>query len=179
MADKILLPQQKISFNDLLKQIPAHGFPFQKLIFQCELRSLTNGDATFGIIGYPAWRNGQNKPWNIGKKVIGEDIKEAGPEETFSLEPNTAFGNIEISLSKHALVYDQKEIKYESNQDVIEKFIKIVQDLSDKKISLVDYYLTFKPKLYTNPHSDYKVTLDPGGFPAATNPSPPADPSEA
>jgi hypothetical protein len=178
MANNILLPQQRVNFSTLVNQFPTPLPPRRKLIFHCELISLDNDDATFGIIGYAAWRNGQNQAWTIGtKKEEGVNIK-ADKDETFPLFPYVAFGNIEIPLTKHAVETVEKDKKDESTQENVKKFFEFVNEITEKKASLADEFLIFKPKLYPNLHSDYNVTVESNGFSAPTNPSPPAPPSE-
>ena len=49
MANQLLLPPQKFNYKEITDQFPATGNPKKKVFFQAELRSLANGNATFGI----------------------------------------------------------------------------------------------------------------------------------
>lgn len=183
MANTIILPRQRVNFSRLTNQFPDPLPPRRKLIFQCELRSLSDGDARFGVIGYPAWRQGANQKWEIGDKVVGVDIDfpPAQPDEIFPVDPPLAFGNIEIPLTRQSGMPISKGIK----DEIQEKFFAFLDEYEKKnieskkkKITLADEFLIFKPNPFPNPHSDYDVTVESNGFEAPSNPSPPADPAE-
>jgi len=185
MANNILLPPQVIEAKKLTVQFPPHGFPSRKIFFQCELRAITNGDAIFGVIAYPAWRRGNalKERWIIGTKVTGITAGPAGPDETFPvnsgdpLDPFTAFGNNEISVPYPALSNTGQKSDYTIQRDkFIEAWNKIVED---EKL-LEKTTLNFKAKISKNPHAEYDITLS---SPASTttletNPSPPDPPEE-
>jgi len=177
MANTIILLPQTVRLDEF--DFPGHGFPFRKLVFQSELRSLANGDATFGLIAYALWRNGLGNPWETGDKVECRNIV-GGQPETFPLIPFVAFGNIEVPLSHHALI--TKDEKQEKSYNLkFEKYFDLLEKISKDKDLLKESTLNFKtPKLTENPHADYDITLSVGGVevPAASNPSPPADPNE-
>jgi len=178
MANTIILLPQTVNLEEL--NFPPHGFPVRKLIFQSELRLLANGDATFGLIAYPLWRNGLGNPWITGAKVECRDLL-GEPPKTYPLIPYVAFGNIEVPLSRHSIV--AKEEKHGDSYDIkFEKYFELLEKISKDKNLLKESAFNLKnPKISENPHADYEITLSVGGVevPAASNPSPPADPSEA
>lgn len=177
MANTIILLPQTVRLDEF--NFPAHGFPVRKLVFQSELRSLADGNATFGLIAYPLWRNGLGNPWITGAKVECRNIV-GGQSQKFPLQPFVAFGNIEVPLSRHAIkTKDEKQEK--SYDEKFEKYFELLEKISKDKDLLKESLFNLKnPKLTKNPHADYNITLSVGGVevPAASNPSPPADPSE-
>lgn len=177
---EIFLPAQTIDFDQLYNQFPPLGSNRRKLIFQSELRSLAGGNATFGLIAYPLWRNSAAHPWKTGKIVRATDTGTTGPG--FPVEPFMAFGNIEVPLTKHALEPADEPGQIDKDKDAaFEKFLAFLKKVTENPTLLKESKLEFKKsKLTSNPHADYDVTLVSGqsSETAVTNPSPPADPSE-
>lgn len=149
MPNKIFLPAQKIQLSDLAASIP--GGKIKKVFFQCELRSIANNDATFGVIAYAARKNFWGT-WIIGNKVNCQDDP-GKPVQQFDVVPNIAFGNNE--LVDHRL----------------KKMLK-------NKNKIMSSSLAFQAKVSQNPHITYDITLDDGTSTSvvSTNPSPPAAP---
>lgn len=186
MANQIILQPQKFKFLDLTKQFPSSSKLIKKVCFQCELKSLTNGNAIFGVIAYPAWKDTHGK-WSIGTKINGEDIGEG------KLVPFTpvAFANNELLLSVKSSKKEEKEKKKKRKikkcaEDGTEKspekkllqYVKIIS--KDKKLAQKTFF-RFDSKISDNPHIDHDVTLDMNGTTLNVNakPSPPARPSDA
>ena len=93
MANQLILLPQKFKYLELTKQFPEGKF-IKKVFFQCELRSLTGGNATFAIIAYPGWKESKGK-WTVGTKVSGETTG-AGTIIPFT---EVAFANNELLLA--------------------------------------------------------------------------------
>ena len=176
MANQLILNPQKFNFGDLISQFP-HGKYKKKIFFQSELRSLSNGDATFGVIAYPAWK-GKGK-WTIGTKITGMDT---GIAEIKPFTPPLAFANNEvlmatkISRKTKKSKKKNKEKTYATRRELLEAVKKISKD---KKLIGKSSFL-FNAKISANPHLEYNVTLDMGGTTLSmqTNPSPPARPQD-
>lgn len=173
MANKLLLPPQKFNYKEITDQFPKTGSPKKKVFFQAELRSLANGDATFGIIAYASWKD--NGKWIIGpKKVMGTD---AGVAVPVTFVP-VAFANNEIVVSFKLSKKRKKTIIQESKKGRWAEFIKLTKKISKDKKLLEKSSLLFQTKISANPHLEYDVTLDVDGtsLTMATKPSPPAPP---
>ena len=178
MANNIILVHQRIDFVLLQNQFPkTPPAPRRKLFFQCELRSLANGDATFGLICYPAWRTGLGVPWTIGEPVRGVDDNSV-PPETFPLTPFVAFGNNEIILAPRGAQMKGYEKSAKQNPDFTELRLKIEKDADEALLK--KSVLRFKPAISENPHAEYTVTLEFGGLSSTeeANPRPPYPPEE-
>jgi hypothetical protein len=169
MANQLILPPQKFSYKDITDQFPSTGSPKKKVFFQAELRSLAGGDARFGVIAYPSWKDG-NK-WVVGTKVSGVDH---GDPVTIPFAGLLGFANNEVLLSL------AKKKKKEPRKGRWNTLMKQVQQSCKKykQVSKEDIELIFKAKISENPHLEYDVTLDLGGttLAVATKPSPPAPP---
>jgi len=96
--------------------------------------------------------------------------------------PFVAFGNIEVPLTKHALIGPEKPDQNDKDKNAaLDKFLDFLKKITSDESLLKDSRLVFtKAKISSNPHSDYDITLVSGGASetAVTNPSPPADPYE-
>ena len=68
MANQLLLPPQKFNYKEITDQFPATGNPKKKVFFQAELRSLANGNATFGIVAYVSWN--VKRKWEVSSKPV-------------------------------------------------------------------------------------------------------------
>lgn len=169
MSNQIILSPQKFSFKDLISQFPSGKFK-KKLFFQSELRVLANGDATFGVIAYPAWR-GKEK-WSIGTKISGIDT---GKPDVIPFTPPLAFANNELLIATKLSGKKRKKEK-NVNQDLIRLMRKVCK--SKKMIARSSFH--FKATITKNPHLQYDVTLDTGDttLTMQTNPSPPARPQD-
>ncbi len=177
MANQLILPPQKFLYKEITDQFPTSGNPKKKVFFQAELRSLSGGDATFGIVAYPAWRSG-NK-WVVGKKVSGEDTGEAPKPEPFT-DP-VAFANNEVFLSLSLTTKDRKKKKKKNpKKGRWSALMKMANKACKDPKSAESATLLFETKISENPHLEYNVTLDLGGTSVrvATKPSPPAPPEE-
>ena len=177
MANQLILPPQKFRYKEITDQFPPTGNPKKKVFFQAELRSLAGGDATFGIVAYPAWRAG-NK-WIIGTKVPGEDTGEM--PKTVPLTTPVAFANNEVFLSLSLTTKERKKNKKKNpRKGRWSAFMKMARKTcKDPKIA-AEATLLFETKISENPHLEYNVTLDIGGtsIRVSTKPSPPAPPEE-
>jgi hypothetical protein len=176
MANQLLLPTQKFRLKDITDQFPATGSPKKKVFFQSELRSLANGDASFGVIAYPAWKEGRK--WVVGTKVSGIA---AGPAITKSFVPPLAFANNEVVFSLH-LAQKKKKSKKKSKKDPRKgrwnELMKLTKKTCKDKKMLGAANLHFKAGISDNPHLQYDVALEINGvtLDVATKPSPPAPP---
>ena len=185
MANNILFPPQVMNLKDFTIQFPGPPYISQKIFFQCELRAITNGDAIFGVIAYPAWRKGNapKEPWIIGNKVTGITVRPAGPHETFPVDsgstkdPFTAFGNNEILIPYPLVSKGGEKSSYDIQH---EKFIEALSKIVEDKELLKTATLEFKAKISENPHAEYDITLasSTSSTTLSTNPSPPAPPGE-
>lgn len=178
MANQLLLPPQKFSYKEITDQFPKTGNPKKKVFFQAELRSLANGDASFGIIAYAAWKD--SGKWVIGsKKVSGTD---AGVAIPVLFIPPVAFANNEIVVSfkmaKQVKKAKKKSKTKEPKKGRWNEFAKLTRKLSKDKKLLAQSYLLFKTTITDNPHLEYNVTLEVNGtsLNVSTKPSPPAPP---
>jgi len=169
MANQVILPAQKLLLSDLKASFPNKKI--KKVFFQCELRSISGNDATFGVIAYAGKRNPLNK-WIVGTKV-NCIIDEALPAQRFDIP--LAFGNNELvdfnfdSKKKKSKKTSPKNISQDKLMSAINRILK-----SKDKSKLLDSILYLKPKLSRNPHIYYEVTMDTSR--TITNPSPPAPP---
>ena len=177
MANQLILPPQKFKFSDLINQFPTAGSPKKKIFFQSELRSLANGDATFGVIAYPSWKDG-NK-WVVGAKVSGTD---AGLVTAKPFVPPLAFANNEVVLAVSLIKKGKKKKKKNKNKDPRigrwNELMKITKKVFKNKKLLDESFVQFEAKISGNPHLEYDVTLEINGtsLNIATKPSPPAPP---
>ena len=179
MANKLLLPPQKFNYKEITDQFPATGNPKKKVFFQAELRSLAGGDASFGIIAYPSWK--ETGKWVIGKIIYGAD---AGVAVPIPFVPPIAFANNEVALSfsitKKSKKAKKKNKKKEPKKGRWNEFLKLARKLSKDKKGLEESTLLFETTISDNPHLQYDVTLDINGtsLKVSTKPSPPAQPEE-
>jgi hypothetical protein len=166
MSNKIILTPQKFKFSDLASQFPTTGKVKKKVFFQSELRSLTDGNATFGIIAYPAWR-GTGK-WEIGTKVAGTD---AGTPVALAFVPPVGFANNE-------LIFEATAAKRKIKKHKQFKLLKLIKKISGDKKLFKTAFFHFETTISENPHLQYKVTLEIEGTAVSvdTKPSPPAPP---
>ena len=143
MANQIILNPQKFNFGDLISQFPSGKFK-KKVFFQSELRSLANGDATFGVIAYAAWK-GKGK-WDIGTKISGTDT---GISDIKPFTPPLAFANNELLL---AAKFSRKKKKGKKKNKGTEQsssaqlkkveFLQLVKKISkDKKLIAKTFFL--------------------------------------
>ena len=169
MANQVILPAQKLLLSDLKASFPNKKI--KKLFLQCELKSISGNDATFGVIAYASKRNPLNK-WTVGPKVTCEDDT-SKPAMTFNLP--LAFGNNELvdfnfdAKKKKDKKTDPKKIKQDKFMSELNRILK-----RKSKKDLLDTYVYIQPKITDNPHNLFDVTLD--TTTATTNPSPPAPP---
>lgn len=171
MANQLILQQQKFRFSEITAGFPS-GSPKKKVFFQSELRLLSNGDATFGVIAYPSWKDG-NK-WVVGKRIAGID---GGSPIVLPFSPPLAFANNEVVLSAKAT--GKKRKKKSGRKGRWDGFQKLIQKKCGRKKLFEKTTLVFSAKISDNPHIEYDVTLDFGNgtsLKAATKPSPPAPP---
>jgi hypothetical protein len=177
MANQLILPPQKFVYKQITDQFPQTGNPRKKVFFQAELRSLANGDATFGIVAYPAWRVA-NK-WVVGEKVSGTDTGAPPKIEPFT-EP-LAFANNEVFLSLSLSTKDRKKKKKKNpKKGRWSALMKMARKACKDPKSAETATLLFETKISENPHLEYSVTLDIEGtlVKVNTKPSPPAPPEE-
>lgn len=170
MPNQVILPAQRLSLSDLKNSLPNQKI--KKVFFQCELRSIANNNATFGIIAYAGKRNLGNK-WVIGSKVSCQDDP-SKPVQYFDIP--IAFGNNEL-VDFDFTVAQKKSKKTNPNQVKQDELMSLLNRIikSKDKEKLKNTFLLFKARLTKNPHITYDVSLD--GTSAATNPSPPAPPA--
>ena len=168
MNQIILKPQQMTALQYLKIKTPPGGGgvgTFKKIFFQCQLRTYINGDPVFGLVAYAGFLG----PKRIGPEFPLSDVP--GGQDVIDDTLPLAFGNLEIihptgdTISKQ----DKKEQGY--LQKKIDELIK-----TEKEEALDKMILTFAPKISKNPHVYYDVTI--GTTTEATNPSPPAPPSD-
>jgi len=181
MANQLILNPQKFNFGDLISQIPPGKFK-KKVFFQSELRNLDNGDATFGVIAYAAWK-GKDK-WDVGTKISGTDT---GTPDIKPFVPPLAFANNELLL---AAKFSRKKKKPKKKDNAAKQsspaqlkkseFLQLVKKVSKNKKLIAKTFFLFKASISKNPHLRYDVTLDFGGTTVEleTNPSPPARPED-
>lgn len=168
MANKIILNQQTFSLKEILEQIPGNAMK-KKIYFQAELQSLENGDAKFGIIAYPAWRD--RGKWELGYKITGS---ESGAGTTLQFADTLGLANNELVLSP-----GKKKKKGKKKKNKNKKFYKLFGKIScDPKLAEKAVFHC-KTSISENPHLEYEVTLEAGGESARarTNPSPPDNPA--
>jgi hypothetical protein len=194
MANLLLFPPQEFKLKDLEDQFPTSGYKNRKYVFQCEVREIKNSnDVVFGVIGYPAWRKGNSprQSWIIGTKVRGKTIRPAdpgNPDETVYFDPNNpqtfvALGNNEVFLGpatlKNSKKYE-KEVSEKANGNDQTEFAKLYKAILKDEKKLEKASLSFKSKIWQNPHVYYDVTLTDGSSSStyATNPCPPNQPGE-
>ncbi|MDZ4795254.1 MAG: hypothetical protein SGI83_13320 [Bacteroidota bacterium] len=172
MANQLILQQQKFKFSDITAGFPSTGNPKKKVFFQSELRSLANGDASFGVIAYPSWKDG-NK-WVVGNKIPGTAF---GNPTILPFILPLAFANNEVLMS--AKSSGKKRKKKRGVKGRWNGFQKLIQKKCGGKKLFEKMTLVFKAKISENPHIEYDVTLDFGNgtvINTATKPSPPAPP---
>ena len=175
MASQLILPPQKFKYKDIIDQFPVTGNPKKKVFFQAELRLLSGSNATFGIVAYPSWKDG-NK-WEVGKQVSGVDTGGQAKIEPFT-NP-IAFANNEVVLSLSFQKKGKKLNKIKTPKTCSwNKFMKLVTKNWKNEKELQNATLVFETGVSENPHLEYTVTLDLGGtsLSVATKPSPPAPP---
>ena len=167
MANQLLLPPQKFNYKEITDQFPTTGNPKKKVFFQAELRSLANGNATFGIVAYASW-NYKGK-WEVSSKPVkGVDVGTATP---IPFIPPVAFANNEVVVS-----FKLKKKKNKNRQ--WNRFEKLACKLLKDQKSLDKATLPFETSIFKNPHLEYNVTLEVNGttLSVATKPCPPASP---
>lgn len=179
MANQIILLPQKFKFSELTNQFPSTGKLVKKVFFQAELRSLANGNASFAIIGYPAWKVANGK-WTIGKKVMGETT---GEGNTIPFIPPLAFANNELILGSKSAKKAKKKKKCKEDEIKMtpeKKLLLLVKKISKDKTLAEKSFFHFEARISENPHIEYEVTLDVGGqtLNVSTKPSPPARPQD-
>jgi hypothetical protein len=174
MPNQIILPAQTISAQELVNSISGK---IKKIFFQCELKSIINNDATFGIIAYAANKKNPQK-WDVGTKVTAT-IDTTKPVKTFSLP--LAFGNCEwvnSNSTKKKKGEGENDFSLRVDQSVSMKYLNKV---SKNKELLKKTRLVFEAKKSSNPHISFTISIDSGiGNPTAANanPSPPAPPAD-
>ncbi|MEO7923841.1 MAG: hypothetical protein ABIR30_09195 [Chitinophagaceae bacterium] len=177
MANQLLLPPQKFKLTDITDQFPKTGTPKKKVFFQAELRSLANGDASFGVIAYPAWRD--SGKWVIGTKVSGSD---AGAAVAKPFVPPLAFANNEVvfsfSMSEKSGKAKGKKHKKDPRKGRWNDLMKLAKKVCKDKKNMKESLLHFETSVSENPHLEYNVTLEVDGvaLSVSTKPSPPAPP---
>ncbi|MGQ0737587.1 MAG: hypothetical protein ACT4OJ_00870 [Bacteroidota bacterium] len=171
MANQLILPPQKFRYRDITDQFPATGIRKKKVFFQAELRSLADGNASFGIVAYPSWKDGNT--WVVGNKVTGADT--GGQPAVVPLTGPVAFANNEVLLSLTLLKKNKKENPRKGRWSAL---MKIIQKNCKKGVTSDKITLIFEAGVSKNPHLEYNVTLDLGGtvLSVPTKPSPPAPP---
>lgn len=177
MPSQLILPPQKFKYKDITDQFPATGSPKKKVFFQAELRSISGGSVTFGIIAYPAWKTGSK--WIVGTKVTGTDTGATPKTEPFT-QP-VAFANNEIFLTLNLTKKGKKkDKKRNTKKGTWSAFMKMARKACKDKKTKDEISLLFETSISDNPHLEYNVTLDLGGtsLSVSTKPSPPAPPEE-
>ncbi len=179
MPSQLILPPQKFRFRDITEQFPTSGNPKKKVFFQAELRGISGGNATFGVIAYPSWKEG-NK-WIVGTKVSGVD---SGAEpKTEPLNVPIGFANNEILLSLKLSKKNKKKNRKKRSRKNPRKgrwteFMRVARRVCKDAKLLEESELLFEARISENPHLEYDVTMDMGGttLSVQTKPSPPAPP---
>lgn len=177
MANQLILPPQKFSYKEIIDQFPTTGNPRKKVFFQAELRSLANGDATFGVVAYPSWKTGKN--WVVGNKVDGIDTGGQPKIELFTVP--VAFANNEVLLSLSLSKKDRKKKKKrDPKKGRWSGLMKMARKASKDPKAAEHAILLFETRVSSNPHLEYSVSLEIDGTTLAlsTKPSPPAPPEE-
>ncbi len=182
MPSQLILPPQKFRYKDITDQFPVTGNPKKKVFFQAELRAISGGNATFGVIAYPSWKDG-NK-WIVGTKVSGTDTGAAPKTEPLTVP--VGFANNEVLLSlKLSKKNKKKKRKKRSRRNPRKgrwtELMRIVRKVSKDPKLLEEAELVFEARISENPHLEYDVTLDMGGtiLSVETKPSPPAPPAKS
>ena len=172
----ILLPPYRFRKSDF--QFSADpGDRFRKIIFQCQFRDFPDGDIEMEIIGYPAWRRGNNPRdrWTFGIKVTGDKLADAertNLNETVPHNPDDplALGNNETPVWIWHPIKDAAQHK----QDEISMQLNII--FSEENTKEIEFDM--KTRIYEkNLHTYYEVYFS-DGTATTTNPCPPNQPGE-
>ncbi len=156
--NKIILRPQEMTAAEWNAVIKSPVGKFKKAFFQFELREFLNGDAVFGLVLYGGYRKNGKK---IGPPFWLRDLQ--GAPEKVEMPP-IIFGNLEFKRRGQTV----------TSGKLIAELKKIIADNS--KADLKKIALKFSPNVSKNPHAYYDVTI--GSTAEATNPSPPAPPSD-
>lgn len=156
--NKILLRPQEMTVAEFQAIVNSSVGKFKKAFFQFELREFSNGDAIFGLVLYGGYRKNGKK---IGPPFWLRDLQGA-PDKVET--PPLIFGNLEFKRRGQTL----------SSGKLVLELKKIIA--ANSKADLKKIALKFSPNVSKNPHAFYDVTI--GTTAEATNPSPPAPPSD-
>jgi hypothetical protein len=160
MANKINLPVYKMTATEFVSSFKKKGLK-KKFVFQCELLSIKENDAAFGLVGYAASKT-------LGKWKYSNPIRLTQVEgKSYQFSPPLIFGNNELVPKKTPV--SGAVAKYNAGS-----IYRKLRALARSKKSLKEFELIFTPKISKNPHVYYEVTI--GSSTEAANPSPPADP---
>lgn len=173
MANKLILNNQIFNISELICELPNGKFR-KKIFFQSELRNLVNGDATFGVIAYPAWKE-TGKRWQVGKKISGRNT---GNPTVIDFNPPLAFANNELLLAVPFSLKNRKKTKKLGLDKKMIRLLEMVRKITrDKEVAKKSFF-SFETTISDNPHLEYNVTLESEGssYSTRTNPSPPAKP---
>lgn len=159
MNQVLLKPQQLTpdQYRDMKDNRPAGAGALKKIFFQCALREYNSDhDPVFGMVAYGGY--GGKK---LGPRVDLIDI----PGQQPIAFPNLPliFGNIELI-----------RLPIDGKTNLLKELDDLIKSLKPGEFEKIKVY--FMPKISKNPHVYYEVSL--GGSTEATNPSPPADPSD-
>ena len=169
MANKIIIPAYKLKLKDLESSIP--NGKFNKIIFQCALKTLAGNNATFSVVVFAGKRN--LGKWHYGKQ-LDCDLDIGKPDKEFDLADYSkpiSIGNNEVYHS-HFTLKEKKLAKTNKKMvkqdDLLKKIKKILKDPEKSQ----NAYLTFTAKI--NSPLSFDVSID--GTSASTNPCPPNQP---
>lgn len=156
--NKILLRPQEMTLAEYQAIANSSVGRFKKIFFQFELREFSNGDAVFGLVLYGGYRKNGKK---IGPPFWLRDMQGV-PDKVET--PPLIFGNLEFKRRGQTI----------SSGKLLDGIRKLIK--TNTKANLKNIALTFSPNVSKNPHAYYDVTA--GTTAEATNPSPPAPPSD-
>ena len=161
MANKIILPVYKMAVSVFINTFKKGG-QRKKFVFQCELKNISNNDATFGLVAYPA--NKKNGKWEFDSPI---KLVEDTSKPPYIFIPPIIFGNNELVPKTKPL--GGAVAKYKAGS-----IYRKLRAMARSKKTLKGLELIFTPKISKNPHVYYEVAI--GTSVEAANPSPPANP---
>lgn len=161
MNQVLLKPQQLTpnQYRDMKDNRPAGAGALKKIFFQCALREYNpEHNPVFGMVAYGGY--GGKK---IGPMVDLIDIPGQYPVAFPNLP--LIFGNIELI---------RRELPIAGTPNLLKELEDLIKSSKPEEFEKIKVY--FMPKISENPHVYYQVSV--GTSNEATNPSPPADPSD-
>ena len=111
MANKINLPVYKMTATEFVSSFKKKGLK-KKFVFRCELLSIKENDAAFGLVGYAASKT--LGKWKYGKPIRLTQVE--GKSYQFSLP--LIFGNNELVPKRTPVVEQSPNIKPDQLQEI-------------------------------------------------------------